>query len=54
MIRFAIKKGTQGDWDDSKDWNEILKYIMIGITVLAVAIPEGLPLSVSISLAYSV
>lgn len=27
---------------------------MIGITVLAVAIPEGLPLSVSISLAYSV
>ena len=54
MIRFAIERGIQGEWDHSKHWAEILNFIILGITVLAVAIPEGLPLSVTISLAYSV
>lgn len=31
-----------------------VKFFIIGITVLVVAIPEGLPLAVTISLAYSV
>lgn len=32
----------------------ILKFIIIGVTVLVVAVPEGLPLAVTISLAFSV
>lgn len=32
----------------------MLDFIIIGITVVVVAIPEGLPLSVTLSLAYSV
>ena len=34
--------------------NEIVKYIIIAITVIVVAVPEGLPLAVTISLAFSV
>lgn len=33
---------------------EILQYFLISITILVVAIPEGLPLAVTLSLAYSV
>lgn len=32
----------------------MLEFFIIGITVVVVAIPEGLPLSVTLSLAYSV
>lgn len=31
-----------------------VKFIIIGVTVLVVAVPEGLPLAVTLSLAYSV
>jgi P-type Ca2+ transporter type 2B len=33
---------------------EIIRFVIIGITIVVVAIPEGLPLAVTISLAYSV
>lgn len=33
---------------------DLLHYLILSITVVAVAIPEGLPLSVTISLAFSV
>ena len=33
---------------------EWLKYLIIGVTIVVVAVPEGLPLAVMISLAYSV
>jgi P-type Ca2+ transporter type 2B len=35
-------------------WGDFVSFIIIGITVLVVAIPEGLPLAVTIALAYSV
>ena len=41
-------------WDSSIDFSEILHFIIISITVLVVAVPEGLPLAVTISLAFSV
>ena len=34
--------------------NFYVKFLIIGVTVLVVAVPEGLPLAVTISLAYSV
>ena len=34
--------------------NSIVSFIIISITVIVVAVPEGLPLAVTISLAYSV
>jgi magnesium-transporting ATPase (P-type) len=33
---------------------KFVDFIIIGITVLVVAVPEGLPLAVTLSLAYSV
>lgn len=38
-----------------KDYcEEWLKYLIIGVAIVVVAVPEGLPLAVMISLAYSV
>uniref|UniRef100_A0A1B6DUL5 Calcium-transporting ATPase n=1 Tax=Clastoptera arizonana TaxID=38151 RepID=A0A1B6DUL5_9HEMI len=34
--------------------NEFVRHLIIGVTVLVVAVPEGLPLAVTLSLAYSV
>lgn len=36
------------------DWNDVIHFLILGIIVLVVAIPEGLPLAITISLAYSV
>lgn len=44
---------------EGKPWvnsyfNNFVKFLIIGVTVLVVAVPEGLPLAVTLSLAYSV
>ena len=39
--------------DDHVDGREVVTYIITAITVLAVAVPEGLPLAVTLSLAFS-
>lgn len=38
---------------ENRFWTEILNAIIISITVVVVAIPEGLPLAVTISLSFS-
>jgi Ca2+ transporting ATPase len=55
-IKFAIEEfAIEGrSWDASTDFSRLLHFGIIGITVLVVAVPEGLPLAVTISLAYSV
>jgi len=40
-------------WKWNQDPSEVLSFIIIGITILVVAIPEGLPLAVTLSLAFS-
>ncbi|CAB4067371.1 ATP2B [Lepeophtheirus salmonis] len=52
---FSIKKFV----DEGNEWemyyiNFYVKFVIIGVTVLVVAVPEGLPLAVTLSLAYSV
>ena len=57
FIRFFIEQGMIGyDWSNNIGtylhwWFE---YIIVGVTIIVVAVPEGLPLAVIISLAYSV
>lgn len=34
-------------------WQELLTVVIVAITVVVVAIPEGLPLAVTISLSFS-
>ena len=54
FIRFLIERIFFIDWNWSNDIRVVLKYCIICITVVVVAIPEGLPLSVTLSLAFSV
>ena len=45
---------SQGlEWETYMLQNYV-KFVIIGVTVLVVAVPEGLPLAVTLSLAYSV
>lgn len=53
FISYFISRGVNGGWGVS-DVGLCFSYIVLGITVLVVAVPEGLPLAVTISLAYSV
>ena len=55
VIRFGIEFGVHDrKWDHDEHWVELLHFAIIAITVLVVAVPEGLPLAVTIALAYSV
>jgi Ca2+ transporting ATPase len=54
FLRIIIERSTRGEWDDGNPAQDFVDAFIIGITVLVVAIPEGLPLAVTISLAYSV
>ena len=53
LISFFITRIRDGGWDIA-DIGLCFSYLVLGITVLVVAIPEGLPLAVTIALAYSV
>eukprot|EP00831_Metopus_contortus_P056942 TRINITY_DN492_c0_g1_i1.p1 TRINITY_DN492_c0_g1~~TRINITY_DN492_c0_g1_i1.p1 ORF type:complete len:577 (-),score=128.99 TRINITY_DN492_c0_g1_i1:972-2702(-) len=53
IIRYLISRIAFGGWS-TDDIATIFEFFVLGITVLIVAIPEGLPLAVTIALAYSV
>lgn len=54
-IRFSIDEFYyKGSPWDMYYINFYVKFVIIGVTVLVVAVPEGLPLAVTLSLAYSV
>ncbi|KAK4321934.1 hypothetical protein Pmani_007286 [Petrolisthes manimaculis] len=55
IVRFCVQTFVI----DNNPWspfyaNHFVKFFIIGVTVLVVAVPEGLPLAVTLSLAYSV
>ena len=55
VIQLSVKKFAiaQLPWSN-KYIQDFVHYFIIAITVLVVAVPEGLPLAVTISLAYAV
>ena len=55
IITFCIQTFVKdGEPWQNKYFNNFVKFLIIGVTVLVVAVPEGLPLAVTLSLAYSV
>ncbi|KAA0183478.1 hypothetical protein HAZT_HAZT003965 [Hyalella azteca] len=55
VLRFSIQHYVVDKKTFSvNDLFYFLKYLIVGVTVLVVAVPEGLPLAVTISLAFSV
>lgn len=55
LIRFCVKKYAIDDKGfEVNDLHEWVSFVIIGITVLVIAVPEGLPLAVTLALAYSV
>ena len=59
VIILIIKFCVQHYAIDHERWKnahiqKFVKFVIIGVTVLVVAVPEGLPLAVTLSLAYSV
>ncbi|XP_014296752.1 plasma membrane calcium-transporting ATPase 2 isoform X3 [Microplitis demolitor] len=55
IVQFSVKKFyiQKSEWR-SEYINNFIRHLIIGVTVLVVAVPEGLPLAVTLSLAYSV
>ena len=56
MINFIIKISLSSEYrgDPKVIINDLATYFTLSITVIIVAVPEGLPLAVVLSLAYSV
>jgi Ca2+-transporting ATPase len=49
----GVLPGAPGDWLPLGAGQAILAYFMIAVTIIVVAVPEGLAMSVTLSLAYS-
>jgi magnesium-transporting ATPase (P-type) len=57
VIRRLVDKTLgwfEDEWQSKKTTDEIIKVIITGITVIVIAVPEGLPLAVTLSFAFSV
>ncbi|VDM41457.1 unnamed protein product, partial [Toxocara canis] len=55
VVRFSISRYVIDEKAFSlADFQHFINFLIIGVTVLVVAVPEGLPLAVTLSLAYSV
>ena len=59
ILRFFVETGTSDEgfmWADKwgEHLEEIFRFFVVGVAIVVVAVPEGLPLAVMISLAYSV
>ena len=55
VLRFCLETFVirQGSWK-MEYLQQFVRFFIIGVTVLVVAVPEGLPLAVTLALAYSV
>ena len=53
LLVLIIKFFVLLDYKDGKQYVKWVDYFILAITIIVVAVPEGLPLAVTISLAYS-
>jgi len=55
LLRFCIDKFVIHDlsWSHAY-WQDIVSFIITSMIILIIAVPEGLPVAVMVSLAYSV
>ena len=53
-LMYKIHKSEELQYISMFTLREIIDYVIIAITIIVVAVPEGLPLAVTISLAFSV
>ncbi len=54
IILYVIRSITSNDSFKAESLVAILDYFIIGIAIIVMAVPEGLPLAVTLSLAFSV
>ena len=54
LIRFTIVKINRQPWNTDTDVVTLLNYVIVAIALIVVVVPEGLPLAVTLSLAFSV
>ena len=53
VVYVGIDAWTKQAWD-KQSWHDLIASFIIAVTIIVVAVPEGLPLAVTLSLAYSV
>lgn len=67
LMRFIVQRSQDQSWDNDKHWNQFFSYFLVGVidiffctifnllqlTIFVVGIPEGLPLAVILTIAYS-
>ncbi|RRT62616.1 hypothetical protein B296_00032975 [Ensete ventricosum] len=52
LIKHKFQEGSYLSWS-ADDALELLEYFAVGVTIVVVAVPEGLPLAVTLSLAFA-
>ena len=52
-LRLLYQNVTSDGFHLGEDLGKIISYLIIAVTIVVVAIPEGLPLAVNLTLAYS-
>ena len=53
LVYIIIDAVDKEEWD-SECWDNLISSFIIAVTIIVVAVPEGLPLAVTLSLAFSV
>ncbi|CAK5042061.1 unnamed protein product [Meloidogyne enterolobii] len=58
IVKYSLSKFIWGPPEERQlnpnDFSNLVEFIIVGVTVLVIAVPEGLPLAITLSLTYSV